>query len=95
MRKRLAKVAAAMTVAALATGNTTSMALAYESDGVQQVWCYGDGSCDVDGVCVIGGVCDGSHSWCYDSGTEYHHEEPHHNSGSGHHGGGHHSGRHH
>lgn len=81
MKRRLAKIAAAMVVAALMAGNMASTALAYNTNGVnvaaQSVWCNPDGSCDVNGVCVNGGVCDGSHGWnvyAYD-GSSYHHEE--------------------
>lgn len=70
MKRRLAKIAAAMVVAALMAGNMASTALAYNTNGVnvaaQSVWCNPDGSCDVNGVCINGGVCDGSHGGSYD-----------------------------
>lgn len=51
-------VAAAVCVMA---GGTSSVAYAHHGRGnAQPVYCYADGSCDVDGVCQIGADCDGT-----------------------------------
>ncbi len=111
MKRKLAKMAVTMAVAALAIGNTTTVASAQET---QTLWCYADGSCDVDGICTNGEGCDGSHPWCnnnggdsayYDNGSNHdsssnhdsgsNHNNSHHDSGSGHHGGSGHHSKHH
>ncbi len=100
MRRKFVKMAVTMAVAALTVGNTTMAASAQEA---QTLWCYADGSCDVDGICTNGEGCDGSHSWCNNSGSDNtyydrgsdHNNDSHHGSGSGHHGGSGHHSRHH